>query len=125
MTREEFLDARVGKLQEYVLSLRCYDGCERPGTVSLQLLAASYGHQLQLRAVLRQLRCSACRRAPAHVAIAGAQARMRALPRGGSSSCPDADWARAERAADLRPPQKQAKLGASRVGSTPRCAECS
>lgn len=68
-TREQMLEARVADLAGYVLSTRCHDGCERPALLRLRTLINRYG-RLQLRAVLKQLRCSRCKRPPARVEIA-------------------------------------------------------
>jgi hypothetical protein len=69
LTSEGFIEARLGDLASYALLLRCYDGCERPGACSLQLMAAKHGRRTQLRAIIRRLRCSGCKRPPATVAI--------------------------------------------------------
>jgi hypothetical protein len=69
MTPAEFVEAPLGKIENYALMLTCYEGCERLGSCSLQLMAAKLGRRAQLRAVLRRLRCSGCKRPPATVAI--------------------------------------------------------
>jgi hypothetical protein len=67
--REEMLDASVAQLADCVLSMRCHPGCERPGHLPLRQLVDRYG-RLQLRMLLKQLRCSGCKRPPAQVDIA-------------------------------------------------------
>ena len=69
MTREAILETPIGQLQECVLQLACFEGCERPATCALKPLAMRYGQRIQLRSVIRRLRCSGCRRPPAAVAI--------------------------------------------------------
>ena len=67
-SREALLETRVSALADCSLSLRCYPGCERPGSVELRPLVNQYGH-LQLRALLSKLKCSGCKRRPAEVTI--------------------------------------------------------
>lgn len=69
MTPEAFVEAPLGELANYELMLRCYDGCERLGACSLQLMASRHGRRTQLRSIIRRLRCSGCKRPPATVAI--------------------------------------------------------
>jgi hypothetical protein len=69
MTTEAFVEAPLGELANYELMLSCYDGCERLGACSLQLMAAKHGRRTQLRSIIRRLRCSGCKRPPATIAI--------------------------------------------------------
>jgi hypothetical protein len=69
LSREELLDAPLLQLHGCSLSLTCFDGCTKPGSLKLQQMAASYGKGLQLRRALARLRCRGCRRPPAAVTI--------------------------------------------------------
>jgi hypothetical protein len=69
LAREEMLDAPLLQLHGCSLSLTCFEGCTKPGSLSLQQMAASYGKGLQLRRALSRLRCRGCRRPPAAVTI--------------------------------------------------------
>lgn len=66
--RDEWLEARVGELADYALSLRCHTGCERLGLLPLSTIAQRYGH-LQLRAARAQLKCVGCKRPPAQITL--------------------------------------------------------
>jgi hypothetical protein len=72
MDRDAFLEAPIGKLQDCVLAVRCFEGCERPAACSLRRVTIRCGPRIQLRLVIRRLRCSGCRRPPAGVAITDA-----------------------------------------------------
>lgn len=69
LSRDELLDAPLLQLHGCSLSMRCYEGCTKPGSLSLQQMAASYGRGLQLKRALARLRCKGCRRSPAGVTI--------------------------------------------------------
>lgn len=68
-TREQFLDARLRQLRGVTLGMDCYDGCFRPGYLDLDVVAQTYGSDVQLRRVIARLKCSGCKRPPAQVAI--------------------------------------------------------
>lgn len=66
-SRTELLDARLHEVESYWLEIRCACGA---GTFSpLRLLALERGAQLRVRDVARRLRCRACTKSPASVAI--------------------------------------------------------
>jgi hypothetical protein len=90
MTPDAFMETPIGKLQRCVLAIMCFDGCERLASCSLKRLATRYGSRLQLRAVLRRLRCSGCGRPPARVATSDADRGGEHSRRGATSS--RSDW---------------------------------
>jgi hypothetical protein len=72
MSCDALMETPIGELIDCVLAVRCFEGCERPASCSLESVATRCGPEIQLRVVIRRLRCSGCRRPPARVAISDA-----------------------------------------------------
>jgi hypothetical protein len=56
MGRDAFLEAPIGKLQDCVLAVRCFEGCERPAACSLRRVMTRCGPRIQLRLVVAMFR---------------------------------------------------------------------